>query len=89
MTTSPLDRILSRLPRHKQHGGGYMAPCPSHDDRNPSLSLREGRDGRVLIKCFAGCDYKDVVGALGLQTADLFSMKRIYSYAKNSGQKSI
>ncbi len=38
--------------------------CPAHDDRSPSLSVAEGRDGRLLLRCFTGCSFKDVVAAL-------------------------
>lgn len=49
-----------------------MMPCPTHDDRNPSLSVQEGEDGRVLIHCHAGCDTRDVVAAVGMEMSDLF-----------------
>jgi Toprim domain len=48
------------------HGGphGYgTARCPAHDDRTPSLSIRDG-DTRLLIRCYAGCDSRDVLEAL-------------------------
>ena len=38
--------------------------CPAHDDRNPSLSVGVGRDGRLLMRCFAGCAFENVVAAL-------------------------
>jgi hypothetical protein len=41
-----------------------VARCPAHDDRHPSLSLRDGRDGRLLVKCHAGCDWRAVLDAL-------------------------
>lgn len=45
--------------------GGYgTARCPAHDDRSPSLSVRDGDDGRVLVHCHAGCDGRDVIDAL-------------------------
>jgi putative DNA primase/helicase len=53
-------------------GSGWIARCPAHDDRTPSLSLRDGRDGRVLVKCHAGCEQLAVLQALherGLWTA--------------------
>jgi putative DNA primase/helicase len=46
--------------------------CPAHDDRTPSLSVKEG-DDRVLLYCHAGCSPEDVVGALGLEMRDLFA----------------
>jgi len=49
-----------------------MARCPAHDDRSPSLSIRETNDGTILLKCFAGCGAADVVAAVGLTLADLF-----------------
>lgn len=45
-------------------GSVWMACCPAHDDRTPSLSIRQGPDGRVLVKCFAGCSQTDVIDAL-------------------------
>jgi antitoxin (DNA-binding transcriptional repressor) of toxin-antitoxin stability system len=45
--------------------------CPSHEDANPSLSVTEGRDGRVLVRCHAGCEFDAIVAAIGLQPADL------------------
>ena len=45
--------------------GSYMACCPAHDDKTPSLSITEISDG-VLIHCHAGCAYKDVISELDL-----------------------
>lgn len=47
----------------RRSGRGYVAPCPAHDDRSPSLSINE-REGRVLVHCFAGCSQADVIAAL-------------------------
>jgi putative DNA primase/helicase len=49
-----------------------MAKCPSHDDRQASLSIRVGKDERVVMFCHASCDVKAIVAALGLTMADLF-----------------
>lgn len=46
-------------------GGNGIARCPAHEDRNPSLSLSDGDNGRLLLKCHAGCDYRAVTAALG------------------------
>jgi AAA domain len=73
--TAALDRVLTALQArgrtYRPSGGQYAAQCPAHDDRNPSLAVRNG-GGKVLIKCHAGCTTEDVVAALGLATSDLF-----------------
>jgi putative DNA primase/helicase len=45
-------------------GVTWMARCPAHDDRIPSLSIGTGRDGTVLVRCHAGCSQRDVISAL-------------------------
>ena len=73
MTGAPIDRVLSRLPdARKNSRGGATARCPSHADRGPSLSITEGRDGRALLHCFAGCAPESVARAIGLTLRDLF-----------------
>jgi len=65
--------LLDRLDRVKQTGPNrWVARCPSHQDRSPSLSIRELDDGRVLVHCFAGCGALDVLEALGLDWGSLF-----------------
>jgi hypothetical protein len=67
-------RILDRLERVKATGTGrWIAACPAHKDRSPSLSIREGDDGRLLLHDFGGCDTEDVLTALGLTLGDLFA----------------
>jgi putative DNA primase/helicase len=48
------------------------AHCPAHEDRRASLTFREGKDGRALVTCHAGCNVEAITGALGLTTHDLF-----------------
>lgn len=70
---SAASKLLDRLTRVKATGAGrWIARCPAHEDRSPSLSIRELDDGRVLAHCFAGCDVRDVLGAIGLTLAALF-----------------
>jgi hypothetical protein len=54
--------IVTALGGH-WHGRHGMVRCPTHDDRSPSLSVADGED-RLLVKCFAGCDARDVLAAL-------------------------
>jgi putative DNA primase/helicase len=72
-----LDQFLQHLAAHTgreahRSGGQYEAICPAHEDRKASLSITEGDDGRILLKCFAGCEAESIVTALGLSMADLF-----------------
>lgn len=55
MIDSPMELVLSRVTNVKPNSGGWLACCPAHEDRSPSLSINAGDDGRVLLKCFAGC----------------------------------
>ena len=72
VATRPLDLVLDRLPGAKENGQGWKARCPAHEDASPSLSIGLGEDGRVLLKCFAGCAPEAIVAAMGLTLADLF-----------------
>lgn len=73
---TPLNVILNRLDGIRKSGKGYICKCPAHADRSPSLSISEVADGRILLKCWAGCSALSVVQALGLELSDLFP-KRI------------
>lgn len=48
-----------------------MALCPAHQDKTPSLSIREA-DGKILLHCWTGCSAVEVVEAIGLTINDLF-----------------
>ena len=57
----------AEIARHlhgRKQPSGWVARCPAHDDHNPSLSLKDADDGRVLVKCHAGCPQDAVIGAL-------------------------
>lgn len=70
--TEPIELVLSRLPGAKRSGKKWKARCPAHGDRNPSLSIGVGEDGRVLLHCFNGCKLDAILVALGLEKKDLF-----------------
>jgi hypothetical protein len=67
---TPLELVLSKLTGVS--ADGRSALCPAHDDRRRSLSIGTGKDGRVLIKCHAGCALGDILRALNLAFRDLF-----------------
>ncbi len=68
----PIEHVLSRFKSVKRSGREFVVRCPAHDDRVPSLNISEGKDGRVLLLCRAGCSTDAVVAAAGLALADLF-----------------
>jgi 5S rRNA maturation endonuclease (ribonuclease M5) len=72
----PIERVLGQLDKVRRVSDGWTAQCPAHHDRSPSLHVSEGDDGRVLLNCFATCTFDDVIGALGLDVADLFDDDR-------------
>jgi hypothetical protein len=69
---TPVEVLLSRLTKVKGRNGSWTACCPAHEDKGPSLAVREADDGRILLHCFAGCPTANVVGAIGMDMTDLF-----------------
>lgn len=67
-----IEEFLSRLEGVKKTSRGWMAKCSAHEDRSPSMTIAEGDDGRILVKCWAGCGVDEIVGALNLELSDLF-----------------
>jgi hypothetical protein len=64
---------LANILRARRYGPGWwMAKCPGHDDRKPSLSIREGRNGRVILHDFGGCPPQKILETVGLSFCDLF-----------------
>lgn len=73
ISSQKLYTILDRLQSVKATGHNQaMACCPAHDDRTPSLSIKETDEGRILIHCFAGCGAADIMDAIGLRLSDLY-----------------
>ena len=66
--------VLDRLEKVTGSKGKWIACCPAHQDKSPSLAVTEA-DDRVLVHCFSGCDTQDVTVAIGLNVADLFYNK--------------
>jgi putative DNA primase/helicase len=68
-------------------GTNWMARCPAHDDRDPSLAIQDTPDGKVLVRCHAGCDQRRVIAALrsrGLWENN--SLRHGYSIRRQSGR---
>lgn len=67
-----IEDVLSRLEKVKRYNSGsWVACCPAHNDKSPSLALKMGDEGRTLLKCWAGCPVESIVAAIGLTMADL------------------
>ncbi len=67
-----IDNLLSSLTKVKGGKGRWTACCPAHNDKSPSLAIREVEDGRILLKCFANCSIQEIMGAIGMEIGDLF-----------------
>ena len=67
-----VEAILARLNGVRPSGEQWMARCPAHEDKWPSLSVR-GENGRVLLHCFAGCTVEAICEALEIKVSDLFA----------------
>lgn len=67
-----LTDLLNKLEKVKQTGHGkWIARCPSHADRTPSLAIRDN-DGTILLHCFAGCSVNDICDSIGHDINQLF-----------------
>lgn len=64
----------------RKAGSGWAARCPVHDDRIPSLSLCDTKDGRVLVHCHAGCDQVEVIAHLKASGLWTQSGPRLFTY---------
>lgn len=75
---SQVDTLLPLLDKVKRTGKeSWIACCPAHDDKSPSLAISEKDDGRILIHCFCGCSVYEVLDAVGLDMAALFPPRDI------------
>ncbi len=81
--SAPIETLLARLDAVKPQGQNkWLARCPAHDDKHPSLSLKEGNDDVVLLKCWGGCNASEIVGAVGLELSDLFPKRETFDHSK-------
>jgi hypothetical protein len=76
---SDLSELISRLDGVRRiTDSRYMAKCPAHSDGDPSLSIKQLPDSRILIKCFAGCGALEVLEAIGLDWGALMPDDGLY-----------
>ncbi len=76
--------FLDRLEKVRERPNGqWLACCPAHDDKNPSLSIREG-DNIPILYCFSGgCDYRQILNSVGLSPGDFFPVEPTTKYDGN------
>lgn len=85
---NPIENFLAKLDGVTKHGDYYTARCPGHEDRMASLSIREGANGKVLVKCHAGCTAETIINSLGVDWSNMFAdekdasreIEKIYDY---------
>jgi hypothetical protein len=71
-----VEEFLSRLQGVRAAGKGrWIARCPHHNDRRPSLAITKGDRVPILLHCFAGCDPDQIVAAIGLELSNLMPEK--------------
>ncbi|WP_405016431.1 phage/plasmid primase, P4 family [Kitasatospora sp. NBC_00070] len=67
--------LLARLRNVTGHAdGGYLAACPAHADRTPSLRLWHGENGTVRVTCRSGCTADAVRRAMRVNWTDMFNV---------------
>jgi hypothetical protein len=67
-----IEDFLSRLQKVKKTGpNNWIACCPAHDDKNPSLTVGVGDNGGIIVKCFPGCSFEEIISSLGLQAHEM------------------
>jgi hypothetical protein len=81
----PVDIVLPRLRRVTGSGPTWSACCPAHGDSRPSLSVTETTDGKLLIKCHAGCEPEQIMSAIGLDMTFLFPSAYAIQVARRKG----
>lgn len=82
------DKLLSQLHKVKRTGReSWVACCPAHSDKTPSMTITEKDDGRVLLHCFAGCSVDSILGAVGLTFDDLYPERIPDPYAPNKPER--
>lgn len=81
---SPFDKIIPLLNNvHYTGPRKASALCPGHEDKQNSLSVSEGDDVKLLLKCYAGCEIEKIVSAVGLTMADLFKPSSRAAYRRD------
>jgi hypothetical protein len=88
--SGPVMNLLNRLDDVKDNGRNkWLAKCPAHKDKRPSLSIREADSGAVLVKCWASCEVAEIVSAVGLELSDLFPPRENFTDGKSQRRERV
>lgn len=80
-----VSNFLNKLNKVQGRGrDSWVACCPSHDDKNPSLKI-DIKNDKILIKCWSGCSTEDILGSVGMDFDDIFPDRAIYH--RSSGDR--
>lgn len=68
-----IEKLLSGLQKVKKTGANrWLACCPAHEDNSPSLSIMQNETGKIFVHCFAQCDGRAIMAAIGMRVSDLY-----------------
>tara|TARA_B110000908_G_C9837609_1_gene264205 strand:- start:84 stop:494 length:411 start_codon:yes stop_codon:yes gene_type:complete len=81
-----IEDLLNKFDGVRESGSGqYSCRCPAHEDSSNSLGIKQGEGDRILLNCFAGCDTKHILDAIGLTWKDILPDNKITKQIKTSG----
>lgn len=63
---STAEDIARRLGAARKAGDDWSCKCPAHEDNKASLSIKDSKDGKMLVHCHAGCHQEDVINQIKL-----------------------
>lgn len=70
--SAQLENLINRLQKVKRKSrDSWIACCPAHQDKSPSMTIREVEEGKLLIHCFAGCSIEEITSSIGITLSDL------------------
>ena len=78
---------IAKVPGGRRAGASWMARCPPHNDREPSLSIRQAEDGTGLVRCHAGCEQARVITALRSLAANGYGLHDVEIRLNNQNRR--
>lgn len=83
-----IESLLSRMSKVRRRGNNkWMVSCPCHEDRTPSLAIKDD-NGSILLHCFSqGCAPADICAAIGHEISDLFPPSDNYDASQAKPRK--